>query len=43
MLLRAYALPKIRSPLEGEAVECANLVQVTASPLRDFTLSLERK
>ena len=27
------ALPKIRSPLEGEAVACVNLARLIASPL----------
>ena len=28
------ALPKIRSPLNGETVKCVNLAQLHASPLR---------
>ena len=41
MLLRVCSLtlditlPKIRSPLKGEAVTCAKLTHSTASPLRE--------
>ena len=34
LLLRAYALPKIRSPLKGEAVICVKLAYPIASPSR---------
>ena len=34
LLLRAYALSKIRSPFKGEAVKCARLTQTIASPSR---------
>ena len=40
MLLRAYALPKIRSPLKGEAIECVKSAQVTASPSKGARLKV---